>query len=272
MILLRRTLAPLCLIVSALVLARVTARGQQPAPAAAARPPAQVRLTPAEAAAGARDARQKVNVEVPPGIELTLWASDRLISDPVAIDVDGNGVAYVISSSRANLPLDIRGHADWLPIVHTLKSTDALLQFYRKDLAPSESARNGWIADYNKDGSHDINDLVELRERVVRLQDTNADGIADTSRVMKEGFSDDPTWDVGGGILAYGGDLFFGMAPGVFRLHDSNGDGVIDKQTTISEGYNTHMAFGGHGISGVMLGPDGRLYWEVGDIGFNVVD
>ena len=32
------------------------------------------------------------------------------------------------------------------------------------------------------------------------------------------------------------------------------------------------MAFGGHGISGVMLGPDGRFYWEVGDIGFNVVD
>ena len=89
---------------------------------------------------------------------------------------------------------------------------------------------------------------------------------------MKEGFSEDPTYDVGGGILSYGGDLFFGMAPGVFRLHDSNGDGVIDRQTTVSDGYNTHMAFGGHGISGVTIGPDGRLYWEVGDIGFNVVD
>ena len=246
--------------------------GGQSAPAGGSKPPAQVRLTPAEAAAFAKEARQKVNVEMPPGIELSLWASERLVTDPIAIDVDANGTAYVISSSRANLPLDIRGHADWLPVVHTLKTTEALLQFYQKDLAPSESARNTWIPDLNKDGSRDIRDLTELKERVVRLQDTNGDGVADTSRVMKEGFNDDPIWDVGGGIMAHGGDLFFGMAPGVYRLHDANGDGVIDRQTTISEGYSTHMAFGGHGVSGVTLGPDGRLYWEVGDIGFNVVD
>ena len=35
---------------------------------------------------------------------------------------------------------------------------------------------------------------------------------------------------------------------------------------------NIHPAFGGHGSSGVMMGPDGRLYWEVGDIGLNVTD
>jgi len=249
-------------------------RGDQspPGSTASSRPAAQVRLTKAEAAGSAKDARTKVKVEIPEGVELTLWASERLISDPIAIDVDPDGTAYVISSSRADLPLDIRGHADWLPIVHTLKTNEALREFYRKDLAPENSARNQWIPDLNKDGSRDGRDLTELKERIVRIQDTDADGIADTSRVMKEGFSEDATWDVGGGILSHGGDLFFGMAPGVFRLHDSNGDGVIDTQTTVSDGYNTHPAFGGHGISGVMLGPDGRLYWEVGDIGFNVVD
>ena len=253
------------------LLGGAAAIGGQAGPAAA-KPPAPVRLTPAEATTAAREIRQKVNVETAPGIELGLWASERLVTDPIAIDVDPNGTAYVISSSRANLPLDIRGHADWLPVVHTLKSTEDLLQFYQKDLAPSESERNTWIQDLNKDGSRDIRDLAELKERVIRLQDTNGDGVADTSRVMKEGFNDDPTWDVGGGILAHGNDLFFGMAPGVYRLHDANGDGVIDRQTTISEGYNTHMAFGGHGVSGVIIGPDGRLYWEVGDIGFHVVD
>jgi putative heme-binding domain-containing protein len=261
-----------CSLALVTIVGGAAAIGGQAPPAAGSKPAAQVRLTPAEAATFAKEARQKVNVEMAPGIELSLWASERLVTDPIAIDVDPNGAAYVISSSRANLPLDIRGHADWLPVVHTLKTTEALLQFYQKDLAPSESARNTWIRDLNKDGSRDIRDLTELKERVVRLQDTNGDGVADTSRVMKEGFNDDPTWDVGGGILAHAGDLFFGMAPGVYRLHDANGDGVIDRQTTISDGYNTHMAFGGHGVSGVTIGPDGRLYWEVGDIGFNVVD
>src|SRR5215207_1863495 len=168
------------------------ALGGQSAPAGGSKPHAQVRLTPVEAAAIAKDARQKVNVEVPAGIELRLWASERLITDPIAIDVDPAGTAYVISSSRANLPLDIRGHPDWLPVVHTLKTTEALLQFYQKDLAPSESARNTWIPDLNKYGSRDIRDLAELKERVIRLQDTNADGVADTARVMKEGFNEDP--------------------------------------------------------------------------------
>jgi putative heme-binding domain-containing protein len=249
-----------------------TMEGDQATPAGSSRPAPQVRLPKTEAVASARDIRKTVDVEMPPGVELTLWASERLVTDPIAIDVDADGTAYVISSSRANLPLDIRGHADWLPIVHTLTSTDALREFYRKDLAPANSARNTWIPDLNKDGSRDERDLSELKERIVRIQDTDGDGIADASRVMKEGFSEDPTWDVGGGILSHGGDLFFGMAPGVFRLRDTNGDGVLDTETPVSVGYNTHMAFGGHGISGVMLGPDGRLYWEVGDIGFNVVD
>jgi glucose/arabinose dehydrogenase/HEAT repeat protein len=270
----RRTLLRVALAASGgLVLLVPVMHGDQGPPGSTtSRPAAQVRLTKAEAAGFAKDARTKVKVEIPDGVELTLWASERLISDPIAIDVDPDGTAYVISSSRADLPLDIRGHADWLPIVHTLKTHEALREFYRKELAPENSARNRWIPDLNKDGSRDGRDLTELKERIVRIQDTDADGVADSSGVMKEGFSEDATWDVGGGMLSYGGDLYFGMAPGVFRLRDTNGDGTLDTQTTVSDGYNTHPAFGGHGISGVMLGPDGRLYWEVGDIGFNIVD
>src|SRR5688572_2381771 len=250
----------------------VATSGDQAAPPAGSKPAAQVRLPKGEAATLAAAARKSVDVEVAAGVELKLWASERLVTDPIALDVDPSGTAYVISSRRADLPLDIRGHADWLPLVHTLKTTEALREFYRKDLAPARSAANGWIPDLNKDGSRDIRDLSELKERILRVQDTDGDGVADVSRVMQEGFSEDPTWDVGGGILHHEGDVFFGMAPGVFRLHDKNGDGLIDGQTTISDGYNTHMAFAGHGVAGVMLGPDGRLYWEGGDIGFNVVD
>ena len=38
-------------------------------------------------------------------------------------------------------------------------------------------------------------------------------------------------------------------------MRDVNGDGAIDTQTPVSHGYNIHPAFGGHGISGITLGP-----------------
>ena len=248
-------------------------RAQAPGGAGAPPPaPPPVRITKADAERFARETQAKVKVEVPAGLELRLWAAERLVTDPIAIDVDPQGTVYVTSSSRNNLPLDIRGHQDWMPIVHTLKSVDDLRAFYRKVMAPENSAKNSWIQDTNKDGSRDIRDLAQFKERLHRVQDTDGDGLADFSQIMKEGFNEDPTWDVAGGVMYHEGDIFFGIPPGVYRLRDTNGDGTIDQQTTIAEGMNTHPAFGGHGISGVMQGPDGRLYWEVGDIGFNVVD
>lgn len=238
----------------------------------ASKPPAPVRIDQAEAARLAKEARAKVAVEMPAGLELSLWASERLVSDPIAIDLDPRGTAYVTSSSRNNMPLDIRGHPDWVPTVHTLKTVEDLRAFYRKVMAPERSSQNGWIPDLNKDGSRDIRDLAEYKERLHRVQDTDGDGLADTSQIMADNFNHDPTWDVAGGVLYHDGDLIFGVPPGVYRLRDTNGDGIIDQQATISEGYNTHPAFGGHGISGVLMGPDGRLYWEVGDMGFSVVD
>ena len=245
--------------------------GQQPPPGASVHP-STVRLDRAAAAQAAKATRAKVNVTLPPGLELTLWAPEHLVNDPIGLDIDPQGTAYVISSSRANLPLDIRGHQDWMPIVHTLKTVEDLRNFYAELMTPENSKKNAWIPDHNKDGVHDIRDLAELKERVHRIRDTDGDGIADESFVMAEGFNADPTWDVIGGVLSLDRDVIVGIAPGVFRLRDANGDGTTDQQVAISEGYNTHPAFGGHGISGVTMGPDGRLYWEVGDMGFNVVD
>jgi quinoprotein glucose dehydrogenase len=249
-----------------------TIAGRQAPPAAAAQVPATVRVSAADAARLAKEIRAKVSVELPPGLELTLWASDSLVTDPIAIDLDPQGNAYVVSSTRINMPLDIRGHPDWVPLVHTLKTVDDLRAFYRRELAPERSTTNKWIPDLNKDGSRDGRDFSELKERIRRVQDTDGDGFADLSQVMIEGFNADPVWEVAGGVAYDGGDLIFGDAPGVYRLRDTNRDGTIDQQIPISEGYNVHPAFGGHGISGVMMGPDGRLYWEVGDIGFTVVD
>ncbi|MGH9162838.1 MAG: HEAT repeat domain-containing protein [Vicinamibacteraceae bacterium] len=264
-----------CLLVSVVLASAVVPvllSGRQAQSTAAPATEARVRLSRSEAASLAREARETVKVELPAGIELTLWAPEELVDDPVAIDIDPTGTAYVTSTSRNNMPLDIRGHEDWMATVHTLRTVDALEAFYRREMAPERSEENGWIQDLNADGSRDIRDLAALKERVIRLRDTDNDGLADAADTVAEGFNETPVWDVLGGVLHHEGDLIVGVPPGVYRLRDTDKDGLADQRTTISEGYNTHPAFGGHGISGVMVGPDGRLYWEVGDMGLHVVD
>jgi quinoprotein glucose dehydrogenase len=264
---LRRFCLLVCLAASSVLLS-----GRQAQPGAPPAPPKIVRLPPGDALRMAAEERREVTAEMPPGLEVKVFAPDGLVADPIAIDLDEHGTLYVASSSRASLPLDIRGHPTWVPIAHALKTHEDLQKFYERELAPGRSAENGWIEDLNKDGSHDGRDLTEMKERLVRIQDTDGDGVADLSQVMAEGFNADAGFDVVGGLLYHRGDLFFGIAPGLWRMRDENGDGAIDTQVPVSVGYNIHPAFGGHGISGVTLGPDGRIYWEVGDIGFSVVD
>lgn len=230
------------------------------------------RLTADEAARAAADATRRVRAELAAGVELSLWAPKALLVDPVAIDVAPDGTVYVSSTTRNNLPIDIRAHQDWMATVHTLRSVDDLRRFYAREMSPANSAKNGWIGDLNGDGSRDQRDMAEMKERLFRLRDTDGDGRADESVVVYEGFNDDPTWDIFGGVLAHGRDVIAGVPPGVYRLRDTNGDGVFDQRTPIAEGFNTHPAFGGHGVSGVTIGPDGRLYWEVGDIGLHTTD
>jgi quinoprotein glucose dehydrogenase len=225
-----------------------------------------------EAARLSTAARQSVSVQIAPGLDLTAWAPDGLVTDPVALAFDERGTLYATSTSRAGLPLDIRQHPSWVPAAYTLRTVEDLLNFYRRELAPERSADNLWLPDHNKDGSRDWRDFAEVKERLYRIQDSDKDGYADLSRVILEGFNADPTHDVAGGLLHHNGDLFFGAAPALWRLRDANGDGLIESRSVVSQGYNVHPAFDGHGISGVAIGPDGRLYWEVGDMGFDVVD
>src|SRR5574339_703437 len=191
-------------VVSLVVLAAASSifvSGQAPSPAP--KRPALVTLDKAEAEKLAAAARTAAQVQMPAGVELKLWAPDGLIADPIAVDVDPDGTVYVAGSQRNNLPLDIRGHQDWMTVVHTMKTVEDLRRFYRQVMAPANSAKNGWIPDANGDGVRDITDLAEFKERIYRVRDTDGDGIADKSEILFEGFNADPTWDTVGGALHY---------------------------------------------------------------------
>lgn len=225
---------------------------------------------PAKAVTKAKEIRDKTSAKVIEGIEMTLWASDSLAPDPVAMSIDDQGRVYLIRTNRQkNSEFDIRGHRDWMTESIGLQTVEDRRAFLRKTFAPERSKENEWLKDLNEDGSHDWKDLAIEKDEVWRLEDTNGDGIADKSMRVLNDFFEEIT-DVAGGLLVRGKEMFIGIAPDVWRLKDIDGDGIYDKKTSISHGYGVHIGFSGHGMSGVTEGPDGRIYWNIGDIGANI--
>jgi len=226
-------------------------------------------MDPAKAAELAQTIESQINVQLDSGLSLKLWANDSLVISPIAIDIDDQGRLYYTTTDRQkNSEFDIRGHRDWeIPSIG-LQTVEDRRQFLRVELSPENSDRNTWLADLNGDGSHDWRDLTIEREKIYRVEDRSRDGIADRSQLVVDDFHEEVT-DVAGGVFADGDDLYVTVAPDLWKLIDKNGDGIPDDKKSLSHGYGVHVGFSGHGMSGIKMGPDGRLYWQIGDIGFN---
>lgn len=210
-----------------------------------------------------------VKPQLDSGLTLKLWGVDSLVISPIAIDIDDQGRLYYTKTNRqVNSEFDIRGHRDWEIRSISLQTVEDRRKFLHEELSPQNSARNTWLKDVNADSSHDWRDLTVEKENVFRLEDINGDGVADRSQLVVDDFHDEVT-DVAGGVLAEGDDLYVAVAPDMWRMKDKNGDGIADEKTSISHGYGIHIGFSGHGMSGVEMGPDGKIYWQIGDIGFN---
>ncbi|MDF2188531.1 HEAT repeat domain-containing protein [Paraflavitalea sp. CAU 1676] len=205
-------------------------------------------------------------------LTLKLWGIDSLVISPIAIDIDDDGSLYYTTTNRQkHSEFDIRGHQDWeIPSIQ-LQSIEDKRAFLHKYLAPENSKQNTWLDDLNGDSSHDWRDMTVEKDNVYRLKDTDGDGVADQSQLVVDDFHDEVT-DVAGGVLKDGENLYVAVGPDLWRMKDKNGDGIADEKTSISHGYGIHIGFSGHGMSGVEMGPDGRIYWQIGDIGFNGVD
>ena len=102
-------------------------------------------------------------------------------------------------------------------------------------------------------------------ERIMILEDTNGDGKADNSKV----FVTDPDIVSPLGIAVVGNKVIVSAAPNIVVYTDENGDDKPDKKEVMLSG------FGGmdhdHSLHAVVVGPDGKYYFNTGNAGPHVV-
>ena len=208
-------------------------------------PPIQPRSEEAE--------RAMSGFRVPEGMKASLIAAEPDLANPVAFSIDDEGRYWVCETFRqGNAVVDNRGREYWLLDDLAAQTVADRLAYYKKHL-----------------GEEGLKAFSEHQDRIRLLTDKNGDGIVDEATVFADGFNA-PESGTGSGVLKIGKDVFYTNIPDVWLLRDTNGDGIADKQEALATGFGVRVAFRGHDMHGLVLGPDGRLYFSIGDRGFNV--
>jgi quinoprotein glucose dehydrogenase len=212
---------------------------------------------PVVAARSDEPAKASAAFGMPAGMTVKLFAAEPDVANPVAFAIDEQGRVFVCETFRQNRGVsDNRGHtSEWVDADLASQSVEDRLAYHRRLLG--DKARE-WE-------THD--------DRVRLLVDTNRDGVADTATVFADGFNG-LIEGTAAGILARRGDVFLTCIPSLYRLRDLDGDGRTDatpaERAVLSTGYGARVAFRGHDMHGLVLGPDGRLYFTIGDRGYKV--
>ena len=189
-------------------------------------------------------------MKVAPGLAIKLWAAEPMLANPVAFNFDEKGRIFVAETYRyRSSVLDIRDYMWMLEdelAARTIEDRTALI-------------KKAFGADGEKE--------LSIESEVVRLvADTDGDGVADKSYVYADGFNQ-PLDGIASGVLARRGKVWFTNIPSVWQF---SGDTRAETRTEISRGYGVRFNFTGHDLHGLTFGPDGKLYFSVGDRGATV--
>jgi quinoprotein glucose dehydrogenase len=198
------------------------------------------------------EAEQAVRRLRPPkGLQLSVFAAEPDFVNPVAFTFDEKGRAYVVETHRlGNCTYDIRGHMAWVDDDLACRTVADREAMHRKYMG----------AKY---------DTLTSSERVRLLEDRDGDGRVDHAVTFAENFGT-PATGLAAGILARKGEVWFACIPDLWLLKDADGDGVAEQRKVLHSGYGVRLAFIGHDLHGLRFGPDGKLYFTIGDRGVHV--
>jgi len=191
--------------------------------------------------------------QTPKDCKVSLWAAEPMLANPVAFCFDDKGRVYVAETFRLHAGVtDNRNWSNWIDEELACRTVADREAMYRRRFKDT-------IADWQRE-----------HERVQLLTDSDGDGKADRSVVFAQNFRHLAD-GIGAGLLAYRGDVYYTCIPKLWKLSDTNSDGRADSRVVLHQGYGVHTSLLGHDLHGLRIGPDGKLYFSIGDRGFHIV-
>lgn len=204
------------------------------------------------------------------GTELRLFAKEPFLRNTVAVAVGEDGKVYATSVLRRKAAdLDIRQFRGWVEKDLSLRTVEEKRAFLRSELIPENEKQYRKIGDQNQDGVIDWKDLTVLTDRIVVLEDTDGDGVADRADTFAEGFNTEVT-GIAGGLEAWDGNVFAAVEPDILRFRDTGESSAAEEREVLATGFSVRLSYAGHNFSGPVVGPDGRLYMSSADKGMHV--
>ncbi len=199
------------------------------------------------------EGRQAISLfKYPDNLRCQLFAAEPMLANPVAFHVDFLGRVFVCESFRQEQGVeDNRNHAEWLD----------------EDLAARTVADR--VKYIQRHWSETIDHYQNQDDRIRLLLDNDSDGVADSSTVFADHFNE-IAMGTGAGVLSYRDHVYFTCIPDLWVMRDDDKDGKSDSRASLHTGFGVRFAFRGHDMHGLIVGPDGRLYFSIGDRGYNV--
>src|SRR5688572_21499973 len=200
------------------------------------------------------DAAEAISqVRVPQGFKVELFAAEPRLANPVAFYIDEQNRFYVVETFRRKVAvIDVRNVMHWLDTDLASRTVAARNEMVKKFMQPPDLAQ-----------------MTGPSEQLRLIEDRDGDGKADFDSVFsaKHNRMED---GIAAGVLVRNGDVYFANIPSLWRLRDENGDGREDVRDELHYGYGVRYAFVGHDLHGLRFGPDGKLYFSIGDRGLHV--
>ena len=215
---------------------------------------AHAQYTPPLAPASDEAARTAATFQLKEGYTAQTFAAEPQLAHPVCFWIARDGKVYVAETFRHHAGVtDIREHMDWLEDDLAARSVEDRVAMFRKHLGDQFPS------------------FEREHERIKVLVDTDGDRKIDRDEVFADGFSAAAD-GIAAGLFEHKGQVWYACIPTMWKLADTDGDLKADQRTEQSTGWGIRVALLGHDMHGIQLGPDGLLYWSIGDRGFKVVN